>query len=86
MFPKERTPRFRNNGAILTSTDSARRPHFLCKRVENAGWRELCGEDAADEGKRVYSGCSRRHVLIMPSLLRQSGARKKFNEDCARYF
>lgn len=26
-----------NSGAILTSTDSARRPHFLCKRVENAG-------------------------------------------------
>lgn len=85
MFPKERILRFRNNRAILTSTDSARRPHFLCKRVENVGWRELCGEDAADGGKRVRSGCSRRHVLIMPSL-RQGGARKKFNEDCARYF
>lgn len=49
MFPKERMPRFWNNRAILTSTDSARGPHFLCKRVENAGWRELrCGEDAAD--------------------------------------
>lgn len=34
---------------------------------------------------RGFGGCSRRHVLIMPSLRRRR-TRKKFNEDCARYF
>lgn len=42
-------------------------------------------ENLEEEQEVHHGGRTRRHVLIMLSLRRRR-TRKKFNEDCARYF